>query len=511
MTASRAAGGLEARLAALAAAAAPRARAEGRSILVSASALLDAPDLLDVLESAERAAATDASLAALVREARMFWSRPSDEFTLAGLGAVAAFSPSGPGRFATVDRAWQAMLDGALHDDAAPEGAPAPALALMGGFAFEPDGPRTAAWQGFPSTFLFVPRLQLAALGAARWITVSALVAPDGTPDRPAAELAGLVDSIRRLAVPWHEAAPARRGDVDVDAGGALVTHARLDDAEWRDVVSSAVAAIDAGGLTKVVLAREVHVTAPRAVDLHAVLRHLPAAHRDCFVFGLWRGERAFVGASPERLARLDGRQVRASSLAGSVRRGETAAEDAALVAELRASAKDLAEHAAVREALRTALAELGGDVSASGTPAVLTLRHVHHLHTAVSATLGPGRTLLDVVARLHPTPAVGGTPRDAALEFIRRHERLDRGWYAAPIGWTARDAGEFAVALRSAVVAGREATLYAGCGIVADSDPAQELAESRLKLRPMLAALAAARDDAAPAPADAAAAVAST
>jgi isochorismate synthase EntC len=117
----------------------------------------------------------------------------------------------------------------------------------------------------------------------------------------------------------------------------------------------------------------------------------------------------------------------------------------------------------------------------------------VHHLHTPVRARLRDGHSLLDVVARLHPTPAVGGTPREAALGFIRNHEQLDRGWYAAPIGWIGRESGEFAVALRSAVIAGSEATLFAGCGIVADSDPELEFNESALKLRPMQSALAAA------------------
>jgi isochorismate synthase len=236
-----------------------------------------------------------------------------------------------------------------------------------------------------------------------------------------------------------------------------------------------------------------VHGTAPRDLDVIAVLRHLRAAQPDCFVFGYWRGDRAFVGASPERLVRLDGQMVQASSLAGSAARGASEQEDDALAAALLTSEKDRAEHGAVRDALRAGLADLCDDVMASETPSLLTLRHVHHLHTPVSAVLRRGHSLIDVVARLHPTPAVGGTPRAAALEFIRRHEQLDRGWYAAPIGWMGRDSGEFAVALRSAVIAGRDATLFAGCGIVAASDPDREFAESLVKLRPMQAALAAA------------------
>jgi isochorismate synthase len=200
-----------------------------------------------------------------------------------------------------------------------------------------------------------------------------------------------------------------------------------------------------------------------------------------------------FAGASPERLVRIDGREVRASGLAGSAPRGKTADEDAAIAAALLANAKEREEHAMVRRALLADLAELCDDVVAPAEPSLFTLPHVHHLHTALSARLRAGHSLLDLVARLHPTPAVGGAPRDAALQFIREHEGLDRGWYAAPIGWIGRDHGELAVALRSALVRGREAWLFAGSGVVADSDPAREYAETMLKLRPMELALVAA------------------
>jgi isochorismate synthase EntC len=160
------------------------------------------------------------------------------------------------------------------------------------------------------------------------------------------------------------------------------------------------------------------------------------------------------------------------------------------LSALLLSSTKDLAEHSAVRDALFNSLSEISDDVEAAETPSLLTLPNLHHLHTPVRARLREGHSLLDVVARLHPTPAVGGTPREAALRFIRNHEQLDRGWYAAPIGWIGQESGEFGVALRSAVIAGPQATLFAGCGIVADSDPALEYMESVLKLRPMQTAI---------------------
>jgi isochorismate synthase len=262
--------------------------------------------------------------------------------------------------------------------------------------------------------------------------------------------------------------------------------------AAWKKTVADAVDTIRNGKLDKVVLARAERATGESDYDEFATLRHLKSMHRDSFVFGYWRGERAFVGASPERLARVDGRDVEVSSLAGTIPRGKTEREDQENARTLAASTKDLKEHAAVRDVLNTELGEECESVNAPEQPSLLTLPHVHHLHTRITGFLREGRTLLDVVARLHPTPAVGGSPRDAALDFIRANEGLERGWYASPVGWIDTRGGEFAVALRSALIDGSSATLYAGCGIVADSDPEQEYAESTLKLQLMESALGA-------------------
>lgn len=479
-----------ARIASVLAAAGARARAEGRPVLASVVERVAACDPLVALDAAAHGAASDEALARHLAAGRFYWTRERDDVSLAGIGAAATFSPDGPNRMSAVDRAWSALLEDALVDDPSQHvtsNATGRGPLLMGGFSFAPEGPRSDTWRGFPGSHLIVPRLQLAAVGGECWLTVSSLVASDGTPDTSAEELAWLCRSVLGTAA----AEPDASWSDPRNAG--LTFSSPMRAAEWRGLVEDATSAIRAGELHKVVLAREVHGTAPRDVDVIAVLRHLRAAQPDCFVFGYWRGDRAFVGASPERLVRLDGRVVQASSLAGSAARGASLTEDAALAAALMVSEKDRAEHGAVRDALRAGLADLCDDVIAPDTPSLLTLRHVHHLHTPVSAVLRRGHSLLDVVARLHPTPAVGGTPRAAALDFIRRHEQLDRGWYAAPIGWMGRESGEFAVALRSAVIAGRDATLFAGCGIVAASDPEREFAESLVKLRPMQAALAAA------------------
>ena len=210
-----------------------------------------------------------------------------------------------------------------------------------------------------------------------------------------------------------------------------------------------------------------------------------------CTIFAARRGDACFLGATPERLARIEDRRVSVACLAGSGRRGATENDDAAAGAGLLADPKERSEHALVLGMILRALAPLCDDVRAPSEPVLMRMPNVQHLHTPVEATLRGDAGVLDLVARLHPTPAVGGVPAGAALDAIREHEPFDRGWYAGPIGWLdAHGNGEFAVAIRSGLVRRAEARLYAGCGIVRDSVPEREWDESLMKLRPMLCAL---------------------
>lgn len=463
--------------------AAERARTNRRRVLVSMVERVLPTDPLSALERAAQAAATDLAMAKLT-VTRMYWTRPDDGFALAGLGAAVTLTPEGADRFATIDREWITLIDDALIDDPS-GGTPGAGPTLMGGFAFDPEGPRTELWRDFPAAHLIVPQLQVVLAGTDCWLTTTVLVGADGQPGIDPAILVCLRDEI--LGSDRGDAEPT----ASVDADDTITCIDTRDASDWRETVRDAVTAIGAGRLDKVVLAREVRASGPHDFDVMTALRQLRSEHPTCYVFGFWHGDSAFVGATPERLVRVDGRDVQASSLAGSAPRGETQQADTEHAGQLLASAKDRTEHEIVRRALRTGLERLCDDVTAADEPALLSLPHVHHLHTAVHARLRTGHTLLQLVAQLHPTPAVGGAPRNAALRFIREHEKMDRGWYAAPIGWLQRDRGEFAVALRSALITGPDAVLFAGCGIVADSDPDEEYAESLLKLRPMEAALA--------------------
>jgi menaquinone-specific isochorismate synthase len=258
----------------------------------------------------------------------------------------------------------------------------------------------------------------------------------------------------------------------------------------YRDLVRAAVADIRSGELDKVVLVREVVAEGDRPFQPAELLERLRSLYPSCMTFSL----EGFVGASPELLVSRSGARVRSHPLAGTIARSGDPATDARAEASLLASAKERAEHRFVVEAITAALAPICNELDVPTAPSIVELRNVAHLGSNLSGLLEPTNGLLtgalDLVARLHPTPAVAGAPTGAALEWIARHEDLDRGPYGGPVGWVdASGDGEWFVGIRAAIVEGNRARLFAGSGIVAGSDPDAELAETQLKLQALLAA----------------------
>ncbi|MDW8059139.1 MAG: isochorismate synthase [Thermomicrobium sp.] len=364
-------------------------------------------------------------------------------------------------------RAWRRWSADALWDG------PLPPLAFAG-WAFDPLGDTAdERWQAFGAAQLLLPRLLYRQQGTLAFRAVQAVVRPGETPPR----LPG-----------WGPLPPATAPSAPLStlARRELVT---ADD--WQRMVTAALAAIERGELAKVVLARSVELSTGRRFDVEHALRVLAERYPACTLFALALGDAVFFGATPERLARVAGGTVTTVALAGSLPRLSNAADDGSSAAALWASAKDRQEHAFVVEAIRTALAPFCTHLAIPDEPIVVSMANVHHLATPITGVLADGFGVLDVAARLHPTPAVGGTPREAALAFIRAHERIPRGWYAGALGYVeGNEDGELVVALRSGIVRETEARLYAGCGIVIGSDPRTEWAEAEAKLRPMLEAL---------------------
>jgi menaquinone-specific isochorismate synthase len=269
---------------------------------------------------------------------------------------------------------------------------------------------------------------------------------------------------------------------------GAIQWHdGALPGPRWERAVAEAVRRISRGDLRKVVLARDVYGSAQHPIDPRTLLRRLSARYPECYTFAC----DGFVGATPELLIRRDGAEVRSLVLAGTMPRGGSADEDRRLAAALLASAKEAEEHRYAADSVRRVLAPLCEALDVSPEPQLLTLPNVHHLGTHVVGRLATDRSALALAAALHPTAAVGGDPVDVAVEVIRELESMDRARYAGPVGWMdAHGNGEWGIGLRSAQLDGNQARLFAGGGIVAASDPAAELAETRAKLRPMRSAL---------------------
>jgi menaquinone-specific isochorismate synthase len=262
-------------------------------------------------------------------------------------------------------------------------------------------------------------------------------------------------------------------------------------EAEFQDSVRQALRCIADGQLDKIVLARTLDVTASQSFNLVGSLRNLRDRYPNCYIFSATCGlDQTFIGASPERLVAVDRGQLRTEALAGSAPRGKTAIEDQQFANQLLNSDKEAREHQLVINFITQRLSGLGIQAELA-TPRLLQLANIQHRQTPIAAQIPADIHLLDAVAALHPTPAVAGLPREIACQHIQHHEPFDRGLYAAPIGWVdTQGNGEFAVGIRSAVLKGNQARLFAGAGIVAGSDPERELNEVQMKLQALLQAL---------------------
>jgi salicylate biosynthesis isochorismate synthase len=297
--------------------------------------------------------------------------------------------------------------------------------------------------------------------------------------------------SVEQLLATWARVSGDRSSIPEVAPEPLRVVGQLPEAAQWRDSVARLAGAVGRGRLDKVVLSRRVELQTSEVVGVAGALRRLVDSAAGSTIFAFGRGSSTFLGATPERLVSLRRGQVETMAMAGSAGRASDPAADDELAARLLESDKEREEHAVVVAMLRDALAPLTTDLRISQRPVVERFRHVQHLVTPISGQLLAEADVLALVERLHPTPAVAGAPRDLALELIAEEEPDDRGWYAGPVGWLDQHGdGEFAVALRSGLVSGDRATLFAGCGIVADSDPDREWQESAMKLLALSSAL---------------------
>ncbi|GAA3524293.1 chorismate-binding protein [Aeromicrobium panaciterrae] len=389
-------------------------------------------------------------LALLPPDDALAWVHGGDG--IVGWGRAAEFRTSGAERFSEASEWWRELAAHAVvRDDV---DVPGSGLVTFGSFTFSDDA---------DGSILVVPEVVIGRRDGVAWITV----------------IGHGIGS-----VPDLEASPA-----SLPAEGTTFADGPVDSVTWQGLVAQAVSRIAAGELDKVVLARDLVATLAEPLDVRAPLTKLAGDYPSCWTFHV----DGFFGSTPEMLVRLERGLVTSRVLAGTIRRTGDDGHDMALAGSLARSSKDLEEHEYAVRSVADALAPHCTSMNVPEAPFVLHLPNVMHLATDVTGVIKDEASALTLAASLHPSAAVGGTPTPEAVALIAELEQLDRGRYAGPVGWIgASGDGEWGIGLRSAQVEadGSQVRLFAGCGIVADSVPADELAESNAKLIPVRDAL---------------------
>lgn len=405
----------------------------------------------------------------------VWWGRGSEHHFRVGAGAAWETESRGNDRFRILAAAHRALLAdwhaGSLDGTVPLRGA-------FLGFAFSPD----SVGEVLPNALLSVPRVIVERRGT------TTLMHFNGRREEPPDEL---VATWTRTARELFAAASPDTLSMSPPPRGAARGTLSTEDPAWAARVRHALAAIQSPPLEKLVLTRRVDLELTARPVLAHILEWLAAHYQEATVFAVRRDGTSLVGASPERLLGLEHGLVVADALAGSAPRATCDDADQLLGGSLLGDPKELAEHAVVVREILSALEPLCTALVASHAPALLRLPNVQHLASHVHGRVKPEVGVFELLERMHPTPAVGGAPRALALEWLRHHGEADRGWYTGGVGWLDDSGGDVWVALRCATLRDRQASLYAGAGIVAGSDPEQELRETGWKLQAMLEALA--------------------
>lgn len=417
-------------------------------------------------------------------QSRFYWESSRDSVAFAGTGTAIELVGWGANRFETIRHHATEVFTGAVNLN--PE-EPLAAPRLFGGFSFHQEFVPDNTWWNFSPAYFVLPHYQLLSVAGETWLTINANIPFGENPMSVRDELrAALTAKIASL-----QQGSAKNGQADK----AITQSARLDYPmpfeTWRDNIVSATDRMKRGELKKVVLSRVAEARFEKRVEVLAALHYLSGAYPETYRF-LFEPQpfHAFYGATPELLVQVNGSNIETMALAGSIKRGKTSEEDDAFGQELLNSEKDRYEHQLVIDKMQERLTPLTADLRI-GETGLMKLSNIQHIYTPIDGLLKKGQGVLPIVEALHPTPALGGDPREIAMQIIQEAEPVPRGWYAAPIGWIDQNMdGQFGVAIRSAVAQDKRVWMYAGAGIVSASDPEKEWDETALKFRPMMEAL---------------------
>ena len=415
---------------------------------------------------------------------RFFWERPDQEMAIAAGNRVALIKNTGSNRFEKVSHQANTLLSKVCHFSEISHSMAG--AHLVGGFSFF-DQPLSGAWSPLGNASFFLPEWFLVRDGQFSMINITRPWNADDSLDGIRDWFSNWInDFIQRLSANLERSRVLQ----DDTAPGKKITSLEADHERlrWINNVQMARDGIRNKRYRKIVIARDLRLRAENRVSSTKMVHFLRKEYPSCYSFMYQlNGEATFLGSTPEKLLSLQSQYVKTEALAGSMPRGLTATQDAINEKKLLESTKDREEHAYVLDSIMEKLYQITDSLEHAPRPVIKKYANVQHLCTPVAASLSSEMNAVDIVARLHPTPAVGGYPESGALHHIQELEQFERGWYAGPIGWfnTNRRA-EFSVAIRSGLIRRKHIQFFAGCGIVEDSDPEAEWEETRLKFLPM-------------------------
>ncbi|SOC03519.1 isochorismate synthase [Ureibacillus xyleni] len=407
---------------------------------------------------------------------RFFWQNREKTLTLVGLGhAYVIKNNAGHNRFDLIEDEWRELTKNIIKEESEPQ------PILFGGFTFDPNNEKNGEWDNFPQSLFAVATYQLVIRNDKAYISVHLVTDKANSLQE--------FDAMRIERDDLIHAAQVK--ELKTYEKPVMTNYLELKKQDYLQSIEKVTSLIKNKKAEKVVIARTLEMEFAENLSSPQVLSHVINEQPESYLFGLEQDELLFFGASPERLVKVKDGYAYSSCVAGSIKRGKTADEDKQFGENLLQDAKNLGEHRYVVEMIAETFAKNCTEFKVPKHPKLLKIRDIQHLYTPVEGKLNHNATILQLVKDLHPTPALGGVPRAEALSIIRKYETMNRGLYAAPIGWLdAEGNGEFAVAIRSAALIKHKAYLYAGGGIVADSEPTSEYEETLVKFRPMLRAL---------------------
>ena len=441
----------------------------GQTILVSMVKKINNIDPLAFFEAGKK----------LFYGQRSFWSDREGELVLVGLGSAHSIRTEVANRYQQVENEWLSVLNQALLD---PNPVHGTGPILIGGFSFDPLKVKTKLWSEYEHTMLVLPQYMLTVWKGEAYLTTNEFVSKNTDINQMNERLMDIEEKLMLATEQAKLPTSAINGDFQTE---------EIEPEQWKQAVNKLAEEVREQVLDKVVLARELKVRANSPFSPYSTLFQLREEQPLSYLFAIESGTNCFVGATPERLVKRIGNEVLSTCLAGSIKRGEFPKEDDRLGQQLLNDQKNLHEHRVVVDMIKSSMEKGCEAVEVPAHPILVKLKNIQHLYTPVKGKARKDVSLLKMVGLLHPTPALGGFPKELALKKIREVELLDRGWYAGPVGWLdANGNGEFIVAIRSGLLQGKEASLFAGCGIVGDSDPESEYQETIIKFKPMLSAL---------------------